>query len=184
MNNKLFQSQSKSKDIKNKHLKSKLNKYLKALKTQNQLWLKLNKALISSHIIAIMPQILKSIMIKKKKEEAITSVKINGMDMLINVMVIQLNKSEIELPVHSKIKLLKFQPSMSFLIFGKEIMDSDSNQIFKLKLETKRMINHLDLHQISLAQPNSETYKLKAVSFKIFHQIKYQSEEMMEENTI
>jgi hypothetical protein len=35
-----------------------------------------------------MPQILKLIMIKKKEEEAIILEKINGMDMLINVMVI------------------------------------------------------------------------------------------------
>jgi hypothetical protein len=35
-----------------------------------------------------MPQIFKLIMIKKKEEEAIILEKINGMDMLINVMVI------------------------------------------------------------------------------------------------
>lgn len=184
MNNKLFQSQLKSKDIKNKHLKSKSSKQLKAFKIQNQQWPKLNKALILFHIIAIMLQILKLIMIKKKEEEAITSVKINGTDMLINAMVIQLNKSEIELPAHSKIKLLKFQPLMSFLIFGKEIMDLDSNQMLKLKLEIKEMINLLDLHQISLVQLNLEMSKPKAVLFKIFHQIKFQLEEMMEETTI
>ncbi len=184
MNNKLSQSQLKSKDIKNKHLKFKSNKYLKVFKTQNRQWPKSNKALILFHIIAIMPQIFKLIMIKKKEEEAIILEKINGMDMLINVMVIQLNKSEIELPVHSKIKLLKFQPLMSSLISGKEIMDQDSNQISKLKLEIRKMINPLDFHQISLAQLNSEMYKLKAVLFKIFHQIKFKLEEMMEETTI
>lgn len=184
MNNKLSQSQLKFKDIKNKHLKSRSNKYLKVFKTQNQQWPKSNKALILFHIIAIMLQILKLIMIKKKEEEAIILEKINGMDMLINVMVIQLNKSEIELRVHSKIKLLKFQQLMYSLISGKEIMDQDSNQIFKLKLEIRKMINPLDFYQIFLVQLNLEMYKPKVVLFKIFHRIKFKLEEMMEETTI
>lgn len=162
-NNKSFQLMQKSKDIKNKLHNLKLSKLPNVLKIYKAQSLKLKKALISFNIIVMMQPMFKLIMILKKKDHAIISVKINGSAMLINAIQTQPNKSEIELLTLSEAQSFKFQPLTSFQMFGNKIMDHALKKILPREPKATRATNHLDLNQIFHVQMDLKDLKLEAV---------------------